>query len=273
MRTPYYRRRMSQEQESATYERVQAAFGPNAAKYTTSPGHADAEALARLVSRLAPRPTDHVLDIGTGAGHTALAFAPGVARVVAFDLTHAMLEEVRRNAAQRGLANVSVHQGAAESLPFADGSFDLVTCRLTTHNFPALARAVGEMARVLRPDGRLLIADTTVPEDDELDDAINGIELLRDPSHVRNWRPSEWKGMVSDAGLRVVECELGYYDEGTGMDFDAWTSRMGTPPDAVAELRRRFLGASPGLTSALRIVRDGEQLRFALPRITLIAAK
>jgi len=263
---------MTPEQDSATYERVQAAFGPNAAKYTTSPGHADAEALARLVQRLAPRATDHVLDIGTGAGHTALAFAPAVARVAAFDLTRAMLEEVRRNAAQRGLANVTVHQGAAEDLPFASASFDLVTCRLTTHHFPALARAVVEMARVLRPSGRLLIADTTVPEVDELDRAINDIELLRDPSHVRNWRPSEWKRMVTDAGLRVVDCELGYYDEGAGMDFDAWTSRIGTPPDAVRELRRRFLGASPDLVAALRITPDGTRLRFALPRITLIAA-
>ncbi len=264
---------MDREHDTAAYARVQAAFGPNAAKYTSSPGHADAEALARLVARLAPRPTDHVLDIGTGAGHTALAFAPVVTRVAAFDLTRGMLEEVRRNAARRGLANVSVHQGAAESLPFASAAFDLVTCRLTTHHFSSLARAVAEMARVLRPDGRLLVADTTVPEEDELDGAINGIELLRDPSHVRNWRPSEWRDMVTEAGLRVVECELGYYDEGAGMDFDTWTARIGTPPEAVAELRRRFLDASPALATTLRIALDGERLRFALPRITLIAAK
>jgi ubiquinone/menaquinone biosynthesis C-methylase UbiE len=257
----------------ATYARVRASFGPNAAKYTSSAGHADSKALARLVARLAPRPTDHVLDIGTGAGHTALAFAPVVASVAAFDLTRAMLDEVRRNAQERGIDNVTVHQGAAESLPFTSGAFDLVTCRLTTHHFPALPRAVGEMARVLRPGGRLLVADTTVPEDDELDRAINEIELLRDPSHVRNWRPSEWRRMLVDVGLRVVECELGYYDEGSGMDFDGWTARIGTPPEAVAELRRRFVAASPGLTATLRIARDGDHLRFALPRITVIAAK
>ncbi len=257
----------------ATYARVQASFGPNAAKYTASAGHADEQALARLVERLAPRPTDQLLDIGTGAGHTALAFAPVVARVAAFDLTRAMLEEVRRNAHARGIGNITVHQGAAESLPFASETFDLVTCRLTTHHFPALARAVGEMARVLRRDGRLLVADTTVPEDDEVDRAINQIELLRDPSHVRNWRPSEWRRMATDAGLRVVECELGYYDEGSGMDFDAWTARIGTPPDAVTELRARFAGASPDLVRALRITGSGSELKFALPRITLIAAK
>lgn len=257
----------------ATYARVQASFGPNAAHYTTSPGHADRETLARLVARLAPRPTDSVLDIGTGAGHTALAFAPAVARVVALDLTRPMLGEVRRNAAARNVANLSVHQGAAEALPFADAVFDLVTCRLTTHHFAALPRAVGEMARVLRPGGRLLIADTMVPEDDELDRAINEIETLRDPSHVRNCRPSEWRHMLAAARLRVVECELGYYDEGDAMDFDAWTTRIGTPPEAVRALRARFIGASPALVAALRIERRDGAIRFALPRLTLIAAK
>jgi ubiquinone/menaquinone biosynthesis C-methylase UbiE len=257
----------------ASYARIQASFGPNAAKYSSSAGHADREALARLVARIAPQPTDHVLDVGTGAGHTALAFAPVVASVAAFDLTRAMLEEVRRNAEERGIGNITVHQGAAESLPFASGAFDLVTCRLTTHHFPQLPRAVGEMARVLHPGGRLLVADTTVPEDDDLDRAINEIELLRDPSHVRNWRPSEWRRMLTDVGLRVVECELGYYDEGAGMDFDGWTARIGTAAEDVAELRRRFLTASPALAATLRITRDGDHLRFALPRITVIAAK
>src|ERR1700752_3830238 len=88
----------------ATYARVRAAFGPNAANYTTSPGHSDAQALAALVERVAPRSDARVLDIGTGAGHTAIAFAGVAARVIAFDLTLPMLIEVRRNAAARGLA-------------------------------------------------------------------------------------------------------------------------------------------------------------------------
>ncbi len=257
----------------AVYARVRASFGPNAAHYTTSPGHADLETVTRLVARLAPRPTDRVLDIGTGAGHTALAFAPVVASVAALDLTRPMLDEVRRNARERGIANVTVQQGAAEWLPFVDASFDVVSCRLTTHHFADLPRAIGEIARVLRRGGRLVVADTMVPEDDVLDHAINDIETLRDPSHVRNWRPSEWRHMLAAARLRIVECELGYYDEGTGMDFDAWTSRIGTPPDRVAQLRTRFAGASAALAEALRIDCGRDGIRFALPRLTVIAAK
>ena len=257
----------------ATYARVRASFGPNAAKYTTSKPHADAGALARLVARAAPRPTDEVLDVGAGAGHTALAFAPCVARVVALDLTPQMLEEVERNAAARGLGNVSVRDGAAEALPFGPGSFDVVACRLTTHHFADLPRAVGEMARVLRPGGRLVIADTMVPEDDDLDRQINEIEWLRDPSHVRNYRPSEWRALVAGAGLSVTDLVAGYYDEGRGMDVAAWTQRIGTTPENIAELRRRFRTAAPPLVEALRIVLDGDGIRFALPRLTLIAVK
>jgi hypothetical protein len=112
-----------------------------------------------------------------------------------------------------------------------------------------------------------------VPEDDELDRAINEIETLRDPSHVRNCRPSEWQALVERAGLRAVDVVLGYYDEGTGMDFDAWVARIKTPPANVARLRAMFRAASPPLREALRIVLDGTAIRFALPRITLIADK
>lgn len=265
---------MTAEHDGETvYARVQASFGPHAANYTTSAGHADRDALARLVARIAPRPTDRVLDIGTGAGHMALAFAPIAATVAALDVTRPMLDEVRRNALARDIGNVTVYQGAAECLPFVDGSFDIVSCRLTTHHFADLPRAVSEIARVLATGGRLVVSDTMVPEDDDLDHAINEMETIRDPSHVRNWRPSEWRHMLAAARLRVVECDLGYYDEGDGMDFDAWTSRIGTPPDRVTALRARFTDALPALVAALRIEQRPDGLRFALPRLTIIAAK
>jgi ubiquinone/menaquinone biosynthesis C-methylase UbiE len=258
---------------TTTYDRVRAAFGPHAQNYTTSPGHADVAALAELVRRVGPRATDRMLDVGTGAGHTGLAFAPHVAAVVAYDLTPEMLAEVRRNAAARGLRNVTVQRGAAEALPFASASFEIVACRMTTHHFAALPRAVAEMARVLSPGGRLLIVDTMVPEDDELDREINEIEVLRDPSHVRNYRPSEWRTLLTGAGLTVVDAEIGYHDEGGGMDLDEWTSRIGTNAANVAALRARFTEADPRLSETLRIVRAGDAIRFALPRLTLVARR
>ncbi len=256
------------------YDRVKGSFGPNAHAYTVSAGHANQTELEKLVERAAPKPTDTLLDIGTGAGHTAITFAPAVRRVIAYDLTPQMLEEVEHNAAARGVTNIETEQGAAENLPYPDASFELVSCRLTTHHFANLPRALAEMARVLKPGGKLIIMDTTVPEDPELDRQINEIETLRDPSHVRNYPASEWRGLVEAVGLTITFVEASYYDEGDRMDFGGWTRRIGTSPENVTRLEGLFQGASPALVSALKInLSQPGKIGFALPRITLIALK
>ena len=264
----------NQEDSRQIYDRVKGSFGPNAHAYTVSTGHANQTELEKLVERAAPSPADTLLDIGTGAGHTAIAFAPAVKRVVAYDLTPQMLEEVERNAAAKGVTNVETRQGAAENLPYPDASFELVSCRLTTHHFANLPQALAEMGRVLKPGGKLIIMDTTVPEDPGLDHQINEIEVLRDPSHVRNYPESEWRSLVEAAGLTITFMEAGYYDEGDQMDFGAWTRRIGTSPQNVARLEGLFQGASPALAGALKIdVSQDGKIGFALPRITLIAVK
>lgn len=265
---------MSQDSSQQIYDRVKDSFGPNAHAYTVSQGHANQTELEKLVERTAPQPADCLLDIGTGAGHTAIAFAPAVSRVIAYDLTPQMLEEVERNAAAKGITNLETRQGAAENLPYPDASFELVSCRLTTHHFADLPQALGEMARVLKPGGKLIIMDTTVPEDPDLDREINEIEVLRDPSHVRNYPASEWRSLVEGVGLKITFEENNYYDEGDKMDFGAWVRRIKTSPENVTRLEELFRGASPALTEALQIdLNQPGKIGFALPRITLIAVK
>ena len=256
------------------HERVRAQFGPAAAAYTTSVGHRDPAMVGRVVELAHPCPGDRALDVATGAGHTALALAPHVAEVVAYDITAQMLEETARNAAGRGLTNVTIRQGAAEQLPFADASFEIVTVRHAPHHFADTARAVREMARVAKPGGRVIIVDGYSPEDPVLDREFNHIEKLRDPSHVRNYRPSEWSAMVTATGLRITLEELDYYTEnGRPMDFAAWTMRAKTPPAAVAELTRLLREASPALIAALRIDLGPDALGFCVPQITIAAIK
>ena len=149
----------------------------------------------------APQPADTVLDIATGAGHTALAFAPHVSQVVAYDLTEPMLVETAKNAANRGLGNVVTRQGPAEKLPFADASFDIVTVRLASHHFADNATAVHAMARVAKPGGRVVVVDNYGPEDEELDTQLQNIEKLRDPSHVRSYPLSVWRKISGGCGL------------------------------------------------------------------------
>lgn len=259
---------------SDVHARVQSQFGAAATAYTTSAGHSDPTLLQRVIELAQPRPHARALDIATGAGHTALALAPHVAEVVAFDLTRQMLEETARNAAARGLKNVVTQQGAAERLPFGDSTFEIVAVRQAPHHYADVRLAVREMARVVKRSGRVVIIDSRAPEDDELDRAFNHLEKLRDASHVRNWRPSEWRAMIRAAGLRILVEHLDYYTEnGHAMDFDSWTQRMKTPPGAVEELKRLFRAATPALVEALRIEIDGDKIGFCVPQIAIAATK
>lgn len=256
------------------HRNVQQQFGATAAAYTHSAGHGDATALAFLVSLAQPQSTDAVLDIATGAGHTALAFAPHVRQVVAYDLTPAMLAETAKSATQRGLGNLSTQQGPAEELPFPDHSFDIATVRLASHHFADNAGAVREMARVVRAGGKVIAVDNYGPEDVTLDDQLQHIEKLRDASHVRSYRLSVWRATLQQAGLRMErEITDRYSESPRGMDFDDWVRRSRTPPDRVAELRRLFLNASQALRDLLTIDVDGDSIWFRLPQVTFLARK
>ena len=122
------------------------------------------ESLKWLVEHGRFAPSNRVLDVATGTGLTALAVAPLVAKVPGLDVSSGMLNEARRRAAGTGITNVEFHQGSAEAVPFPDASFDAVTCRMAAHHFDSVPAFLVESARVLVPGGRLLVADTTPPD-------------------------------------------------------------------------------------------------------------
>ncbi len=248
-------------------------FSPSAEDYARSAGHSDPEAMAEMVRLASPKPGDRALDIATGPGNVALALAPHVAESFALDLTPSMLEQAQRRAKEIGVTNLVTVEGAAEELPFPDRRFEIVVTRLAPHHFANIRLALSEMARVAASGARIVVSDTTVPESDELDREINEVERLRDSSHVRNYRPSEWVAMLGAAGLTIMATHLGLYDGGRRMDFDEWVLRSRTPASAVEELRSRFRNASPALTEALSISCSGDEISFVLPRVNVLATK
>ena len=194
--------------EGSYEERAKAIFGRRADLYTTSAAHTDREVLARLVQLAAPRADWRVLDVGTGTGHTELAFAPHVREVLGVDLTEEMLREAESLARERGVENVTFRSADVHRLPRElDASFDLVTCRRAAHHFSDIGRALAEMTRTLRPGGLLLIDDRSVPEDDGIDELMHRLDGLHDRSHVRQYRPAQWRGMLERAGLTVEVVE------------------------------------------------------------------
>jgi SAM-dependent methyltransferase len=186
---------------------ARGVFGQRADFYVTSPIHTEAAVLDRVVELARPQPGWRALDIGTGAGHTALAVAPHVAEVVAQDLTPEMLERARRLAEERGVTNLRFVEGDAHHLAFPDGAFDLVTCRRAAHHFSDIELALQEMGRVLRPGGRLVIDDRSVPPDLSADAALNRLDVLHDRSHVRDYPAGEWVEMLIGADLTVESVE------------------------------------------------------------------
>lgn len=188
---------------STPEENARRIFGERAAFYTTSKCHTDPQVLGQVVELAQTQADWHVLDVGTGTGHTAFALAPHVAYVIATDITPEMLAEGERLQTQNGIANVEFRQADVHRLPFADASFDLVTCRRAAHHFANIQTAVAEMARVLKPGGRMVIDDRSVAEDDFVDRTMNELDLYHDRSHVRQYRPSEWQEMLATVGVVV----------------------------------------------------------------------
>jgi ubiquinone/menaquinone biosynthesis C-methylase UbiE len=192
---------------STPEEAAKAIFGQRAAFYTTSSAHTDQQVLGRVVALAQVEASWRVLDVATGTGHTAFALAPQVGQVIGIDLTPEMLTEARALQTTRGTPNVAFQVADVHHLPFADGAFDLVTCRRAAHHFSNIALALREMTRVLCPGGRLVVDDRSAPEDDEVDALMNQLDLLHDASHVREYRPSAWQQMLEQAGLVVEATE------------------------------------------------------------------
>jgi SAM-dependent methyltransferase len=180
--------------------------------------------------------------------------------VVAVDLAEAMLSEARRLAAKRGIENVDFRRGDVERLDLPDSSFDVVTSRFSAHHYPAPNRALAEVVRVLRPGGVFLLVDSVAPEAPGCDSFLNAIEVLRDLSHVRDHRVSEWEAMFTAAGLAPA-LERRWALE---LDFDSWVERIGTPGPEIAALRRMLDRAPAEAREALRIGSPGPH-DFSMP--------
>ena len=131
-----------------------------------------------------------VLDVACGAAHAAEPLAGRVRQVVGIDLTPALLHLGAQRLHDQGIANVLLQEGNAESLPFTDGSFDVVYCRSSLHHFADPHRAVAEMVRVCRSGGRIVLVDLIAPTVD-VRGRFDQIHQLIDPSHVRSFLEGE----------------------------------------------------------------------------------
>ncbi len=237
-------------------------FGNRAAEYVESAAHASGDSLGLLADWLALPGIDRVLDVATGAGHAALAAARSAGVVIAYDLTAEMLGEARRLARKRGIGGMRFTQGQAERLPFAAGSFDAVVCRVAAHHFVSPETFLAEARRVTRPGGRVVLIDTSVPDDETIARWQNAVEAVRDRSHVRNRSLKEWQATLAAAGLLPGRSEL----QTSHHELRDWVRRAATPAPDVAWLAQQFGEAPQAVRAAFAIEpREPDDFAFQWP--------
>src|SRR5437588_5917098 len=232
--------------------------------------HKSGRELQLVVDFAAPKGTERVLDVGTGAGHTALALAPHASSVVLTDPVPAMLATARRVFGEVGVRNAEFVEAVAERLPFQDASFDIVATRLAAHHFDDVALAFREVARVLRPGGRFIFIDTLAPDDPLSATFQDEVESLRDPTHRRIYTQGEWIAWCEQAGSRVEKTEV----VRKAHDFEPWLERGGEDAATMRRVRERFLTAPASAVRDLGIVvRDDVVLSFTDRKLVLAARR
>jgi ubiquinone/menaquinone biosynthesis C-methylase UbiE len=244
--------------------KIQQQFGTVAANYRTSTVHARGVDLAKMVELAPLSGHEHVLDAGCGAGHTALAFAPHLKTVSAYDLTPLMLDQVEVLAAENSITNIQTQQGNVEQLPFPDAEFDLVVSRYSAHHWANPEAALAEFRRVLKPQGQFILSDVVSYSDYTQDTFLQTIELLRDPSHVRDFTVNEWITMLTAGGFEA-DVALNF---DVRLDFQAWLDRMATPPPNREMIRTLLATSSPTVQASFRLPQNWttqEDFEFVIP--------
>ena len=250
-------------QENSSQER----FARFADGYVSSQSHARGTDLDLLVEIANPQADWLVLDIATGGGHTALKFAPHVHQVVATDITLKMLSAAKKFIQEQGVTNISFKPADAQDLPFEDGIFDLVTCRIAPHHFPDCAGFVQEASRVLKTGGMLVVQDHVLPEDEAAAGYIDNFERLRDPSHNRAFNSDEWIKMFERSGLGVSHTQ----EITKRHQLHPWAERQGCSPQVIAQLIHFLYEAPPKAAAWLQVQEPGLQTASFVNHHILIA--
>jgi len=182
------------------------------------------------------------IDLACGPGTYTRPLAARVRQAVGVDLTPAMVEKARAEAARDAIPNIEFVCADIYALPFADGFAGIVSCGYAFHHMTDPARALAEMARVLEPGGRVAITDIIVPEG--CDAALqNRVERVRDPSHTSTLSAPSFHKMIGNLGLHAVS----EHRHDNWHDFDVWMGNARKAPgDRVYVQTRAMMESSIG---------------------------
>ena len=233
-------------------KQLKKAFARQAETFTHPQKAHYLENIQLMIDLVAPRPTDRLLDMGTGSGFTALGFAGLVQRVVGVDVAAEAVAVAIRQAGERGLGNAEFRVADMENLPYPACSFEIVTCRFVFHHFSDPGRVLLEMKRVLAPGGRIMLYDILTSEDSRAARIHNQIEKQRDPSHVRMLQATEYLELFGKTGLQVRAKDVIL----TKREFKEWMEITGADAETVRQTRALFESVGEQARLGVRIA-DG----------------
>ena len=214
--------------------------------------------------------SERVLDIATGPGYIAEAFAGSAREVVGVDLTDAMLAIAKERTRGRGVSNVSFRAADAQNLPFESGWFDVVVCRLALHHLLKPLQVLREMVRVCRAGGTVVVEDIYASEHPERAAYQDRWEILRDPSHVRTLSLSELLLLFRDAGL---ETDAVATAEDLTPEVERWLATTKVKLERAAEIRRLLEEDRVHDLSGTRPFQDATGRLFFHARTAILAGR
>jgi ubiquinone/menaquinone biosynthesis C-methylase UbiE len=246
-------------------EEIVDQFTRQAAQFAQSQTAKNQDILNQIIRMAEPGPADTMLDVACGPGLLVCAFARQVQHATGIDLTPAMLEQASQLQRKERLDNISWAQGDVTALPWADESFDIVTCRFAFHHFPEPSAVLKEMRRVCRAGGRIVVADSSPTMAKA--DAFNAMEKMRDPSHTRALPVEELRGLFGDAGLPEPQAERFRL----ALDLESFLERSYPRQGDEARIRALFEDALTDDHLDLEPRRSEGKILFSVPGAVLAA--
>jgi ubiquinone/menaquinone biosynthesis C-methylase UbiE len=248
-------------------DRILDQFTRQAVPFASAAPIRDQAALDRVVRAAGARPDDTALDVGCGPGLLACAFARVVRQATGIDLTPAMLAQARKLQLEQGLSNLTWQEGDITSLPYPDHEFSIVSCRYVLHHLEDPLTVLKEMARVCRPGGRVVVADMAPAP--EKADALNRMERLRDPSHVRGLTLAELVDLFRKAGLSAPEIQK-YRME---CELEDLLARSFPEPGDADRIRTMFEASLENDALDLAVHKENGTIYYAYPVAILVSTK
>jgi ubiquinone/menaquinone biosynthesis C-methylase UbiE len=217
-------------------KKIQKQFNRQAKEYAQTNQAKDMRAMASLVGLTKTNASSVTLDVACGPGRLTMAFANHAKQATGLDVTENLLDIGRAEAEKLEIDNIAFTYGSALDIPFDSKTFDTVSCRAAFHHFAAPGEVLKELARVLKPDGEIVIADILGNEETTKATHHDALEQMCDPTHVSCLSKTRFLALFNETGLDVTSSRFGSMD----YEVEQWLLHGGPNDEQKREIRSRF---------------------------------